>query len=126
MDPLFEDKNGEERTAQWLHDTFGGDITLLPETNPEGQSNPDYLWNGKLWDLKAPQSLNGINKRLKHGLEQIRLNPGGVAIDIVNTDANLQDIEQVIQNRLRVSAKSDVDVIIKNDDKLIKVIRYKK
>ena len=122
----FKEKNGEEKAAKWLHDTFGGDIKLLPENNPEGQSNPDYLWNGKLWDLKSPESLNGVSKRLKHGLEQINSNPGGIVIDIKGVEDDLSEIERVINNRLRVSAKSDVDVIVLNNNRLVKVIRHKK
>lgn len=124
--PGFQDKNGEEKTGRWLVDNFGGHIKLLPENNPEGMSNPDYLWNGKYWELKSPKSLNGVSKRLKHGLEQIRTNPGGIVIDIEKTEAEIKDIEKVIDDRLRVSAKSDVDVILKKGDELIKEIHHKK
>lgn len=122
----FEDKNGEEQTADWLYETFGGNIILLAETNPDGVSNPDYLWNNKLWDLKAPQTLNGVDKRVRHGLHQIADNSGGLIVDITNLDQDIDKIYNKIENRVKSSAQDDLDIIICRSQKIIKIVRYKK
>ena len=122
----FEDKNGEEETAIWLHDLFGGKLTLLPETAPEGEPNPDYNWNGKLWDLKIPETPNGLDKRIRHGVHQISGNSGGIIIDIRNLEIDEEEIERRIRKRVSQSAQDDLDIIIRNGSELIKIIRYKK
>ena len=122
----FEDKNGEEKTAKWLHELFGGQITLLPETAPEGKPNPDYRWNGKFWDLMIPETPNGLDKRVRHGVHQIAGDSGGIIIDIKKLEMDEKEIERRIRKRISQSAQDDLDVIICNDSELIKVIRYKK
>ena len=42
--------------AEWLHRTFGGDIRLLKESDIKNQKRPDFLWNGKAWELKGTSS----------------------------------------------------------------------
>lgn len=37
----------EIRIAEWLHDTYGGDITLVAESRDRGEKRPDYIWNKK-------------------------------------------------------------------------------
>ena len=125
-DPDFKDKNGEEKTAEWLYNTFGGNITLLAENKPDGVTNPDYLWNGKLWDLKTPQSINGLDKRVRHGLHQIANNSGGIVVDIKKMNVRIEAIIEKINERINSSAQDNLDVIICKDLVLLKVLRYKK
>lgn len=44
----------EKQIAQLLENTFGGDIKMVPRVNnPLGVSTPDYLYDGKAYDLKC-------------------------------------------------------------------------
>ena len=115
----FSDVNGEEQMAFWLHDEmFGGDILLLGDTNPDGEYNPDFLWNQKLWDLKTPRSSkeSTIRKRIKHGLEQIKKNPGGVIIDISKSEKDIKSIENIIEMLVIKKGIEGVDFIIKDGE----------
>lgn len=121
----FSDVNGEARTADWIQYVFGGDIICLADDHPEGELNPDYLWNGKLWDLKSPTSSRDstIKKRIKHGIEQIAENPGGVIIDITNSDRDIGYLEELLSVVVPGKATSGTDFLIK-DGARVKVIRY--
>lgn len=123
----FRDVNGEDKIAEWIHSTFGGDITLLAEDHPEGEPNPDYLWRSKYWDLKSLETHkpNTIDKRIRHGFSQIQEKPGGLILDYSESPFTfveaLKNTDEFAQKR----AKSNMDVIVKKDD-LFRVIRVKK
>lgn len=116
----FRDVAGEEDCAKWLYSTYGGDIVLLAENNPEGESNPDYLWRGKLWDLKSPTSskYSTLEKRIKKGVKQISKNPGGVVIDISKSSVDIDYIERIILKEIKPSAKEQMDFIIVDNGKV--------
>ena len=103
---------GEEEFAETLHNIYGGDITLLTKSEEDGVFTPDYQWRGKLWELKGCSSLNAVNKRLRHGLKQIRTNPGGVIINCKGSFATLEQIEETIRDRLKRSSGLGIDVMI--------------
>lgn len=71
----------EVRISQWIHDTYGGDIVLLSESANMREKRADYLWRGKLWDLKTPSSPKAADDRIRHGAKQIQENPGGIILD---------------------------------------------
>lgn len=115
----------EIKFAEWLHSKLGGNITLINEANVQDVKTPDYIWNGKYWDLKTTSTARAANSALRHGLKQIKENPGGVILDY-NTDVDLQDVVNEIENRMRQSKKglSQVDVMIVINQKIEKIIRY--
>ena len=100
---------------------------MLNEKNPRGVSNPDYLWNGKLWDLKSPTTnkYNTLDGRICGGLRQISRNYGGLMIDASNSEMTFEEVEEAIVNILNNKAERTTDVIINKRD-LFKVIRIKK
>ena len=63
----------EKNVANWLKETFGGEIYMLPRINiPEGIQTADYLFRGEKWDLKDIKStgknvldnrVNGLKKQ---------------------------------------------------------------
>ena len=115
----------ERRVAQWLHDTFGGDVILQKEK--PGIETADYLWRGRLWELKTPEKENSLTKRIQKGLSQIFDNPGGIICDIQHLDNTSEErVEQIIRGRMKTSLKGTVDVMIVNGNRLIKIVRYKK
>lgn len=124
----YEYYKDENNFADWLHKTLGGDIHVNEEKYEyEGQKNPDYWWNGKLWDLKTPESLKGVNGRIKHGMHQIVEAPGGIMIDLRKIDdVSYEDLQKIINLRMQWVHDKTIDIMIVNDSKLIKIIRYKK
>ncbi|SDZ88185.1 hypothetical protein SAMN02745687_00924 [Lachnospiraceae bacterium NK3A20] len=119
--------SSEIHTAQWIADTFGGDIKCLKESNEIGIKMPDYEWNGMLWDLKTLSSEKAADSAIRHGLKQIQKKPGGFILDC-NKELNQDEIRKVMENRIKRSAEkgTKIDVIIKNVKGEYRVFRYKK
>lgn len=112
-----------------IHSLFGGDISVLGETRGENNSNPDYLWNGKYWDLKSPHTVGGINKRPQHGFKQISENPGGIVIDLKGAAAQVssKEVGYQLQSRCRESMKTETaDFLIFRDGEFESALRFKK
>lgn len=116
----------EIKMAKMLHDTFGGDIVLLAESTDEGVMTPDYLWNGKLWDLKEPTTAKAADDRLRHGAKQIRSNPGGIILDYKSNEFDLSEIREVIDKRAKRVDIDSFDVMLVSKDKIIAILKYKK
>ena len=112
--------------AQLLHNKLGGDITLLNEANIQGVKTPDYIWNGKYWDLKTTSTAKSANSALRHGLKQIKNNPGGVILNYESNNVNLQEVIDEVENRIRQSKKDTykVDVMFVFNQEIVKIIRY--
>lgn len=113
-------------TAQWIHDTFGGDITLQAESLLSGEKTADYRWNGKLWDLKNTSSEKAADSALRKGLKQINTNPGGIILDYGNKMPDIEKLDKIIESRMKRSSPLVADVIIKSENNVIKIIRHKK
>lgn len=116
----------EIKFAQLLHNQLGGDITLLNEANRQGVKTPDYIWNGKYWDLKTTSTAKAANSAIRHGLKQIINNPGGIILNYKNNNVNLQEVIDQVENRIRQSKKNTdyVDIMIVLNQKIVKIIRY--
>lgn len=116
----------EIKMAEWIHHTFGGDITLLSESAVRGIKMPDYLWYGKNWELKTAHSINGADQSLRHAIKQIQDNPGGVILNILE-DMDISKLErQVLGRFLRNNDINVLDVMILSKGKLLEIIRHKK
>ncbi len=111
--------------ANWIHDTFGGDITLLSESTERNIKRPDFVWLGKNWELKSARSINSADKSLQHAIKQIQGNPGGVMLDLMG-DLDLEKLERQILGRFLRSRIDTMDVMIVSKKTLLKVYRYKK
>ena len=105
--------------ANWMLGTFGGEITLLADNNPEGEANPDFLRNGKLWDLKTPRSSkeNTISQRIRHGLWQIEKKPGGVIIDFSKSKLEYAEAVRIVDEYANKRADKPTVFVVKKDDK---------
>lgn len=118
----YKESNNETGIAKWLLEKFGGSITLLADNNPDGELNPDYIWNGKIWDLKSPvtDKMNTLKKRVKHGVEQIAANPGGVIVDLSKSTLGSKDVIEVLHTAERIDGlkvvKGTKFIIKKNDE----------
>lgn len=111
--------------AKWLHDTLGGDIQLLNESTVEGEKRADYLWRGRLWDLKDVSTEKAANTAIKRGLSQIKPNPGGIILNYGEQEINLDVLLEVIDKRmqwLKDGTSVDIMLVLKNGG--LKVLRY--
>ena len=87
---------------------------------------PDYGWNNKLWELKIPETVKGADKLVQKGIHQIENKPGGLILDIKKLDEN--DQKKVMESavkRIKRSSKQTIDLVEKNDNELISIVRIK-
>lgn len=130
IDPGVDVKKRIEdiQMAKWIHSTLGGDIRVLEENQEvQGVKNPDYEWRDRFWELKTPEEFtyNAINKRTQAGLRQIKTNPGGIIMDLSDHNGSFEDAENAISDRIRNSARFDVDVIVLRKGDEYRILRYK-
>ncbi len=130
---LYENKynydchDDEINMAEWIYNTFGGNIILLSENNkPYGEKYPDYEWNSKYWELKTLKSEHSIDSAMRKAITQIYENPGGVILDFGRSSINLKKVENAIRDRLESNCRFKIDIMIVINSQLKKVIRYKK
>lgn len=116
----------ETKTAQWLHEHLGGDITLLNESDELGIKMPDYFWRGKLWELKTTSTPNATDSAVRKALKQIQDNPGGIILDYGDHDIDVEKLVQIISRRIERGSLKEVDVIMLAKNQLLKVLRHKK
>lgn len=113
----------EIKTAEWLVDTFGGDVTVLKEVY--NIKTPVFLWNNQKVELKNVSSDTSIDKRIQKALKQIE-NQGVVIIELINYSNGIDKAQNQIIKVLSKRATNDVCVILKKEMQLIKVYKYKK
>lgn len=118
--------SAEIKIAQHLQQKFGGDITLLKESCVRGVKRPDYLWNGELWELKSASSINAVDQEFRKALKQIGQSSGGVIIDLNTSEIELYKVVTALERRFIRSKIDRVDVLIKQQDDYVLVLRYKK
>ena len=134
-----EDRTDDIKNAYWLRDTFGGNITVLnvdhsEETNRDLQT-PDYSWDNRLFERKTPTSQNALDKHIQSGVHQINdkksrssdLQEGGFLLCNITKHIDLDTIHATIANRLRLQNQFyQLDIILKEGNKLIQVLRWHK
>ena len=115
----------EIRTAQQIHELFGGKIVLLKESNEQGKKTPDYLWRGNGWEQKTISTAKAADSALRGALKQIAENPGGIVFEC-NGDISADDLIRVVDSRALRKVNYNFDVIALQDGKLLFARRYKK
>ncbi|MBQ8931541.1 MAG: minor capsid protein [Ruminiclostridium sp.] len=110
--------------AEWLLEHYGGEIKLLQEVNKNNIVTPDYIWNEKLWDLKTVTTEKAANSAIRKGLKQIEENPGGIILDYKDLDISEQELQKVIDKRMKWHEGKTVDIMVVNKGKVLKIIRY--
>ena len=124
-DDYQEDNHKEEIDfAEWLHNKYGGDIHIQQEHT--GKEYPDYVWRGKLWELKSPKSQDGTNSALRKGYNQISANPGGVMINYGDYDIDLDFILSAIVKRMQWYRGDTMDIMLVHRGVVLKILRYEK
>ncbi len=104
----------EIRFAYWILENLGGDILLLKEKQ-SGQRTADYMWNGKLWELKSITSskYNTIDQHIRDGYKQIKERPGGIFLDISGSRLNIIEAEEMVTRSMRLRKISEIEIIIR-------------
>ena len=120
-----EKKHKEEiNFADWLHNKYGGDIHIRQEHRDKEYC--DYIWRGKYWELKTPESQKGTNSALRKGYSQVSENTGGVMIDYGEHDIDLDFIMDAIEERMHWYHGDTIDIMLVHRGKVLKILRYKK
>ncbi len=112
--------------AKWLHDMLGGDVILLAESENYQERRADYLWRGRLWDLKSPTTIKAADNSVRYGIKQIMTNPGGIILDYKQNQFDMTELERIITNRAKRANLESFDIMIVSDGKIASVLRYKK
>lgn len=94
----YSDK--EKEIAEWLENTFGGEIYMVPRiNNPSGIQTSDYIFRKENWDLK---SINGKSKQaLYHAIRKKGQQSNNFIFEILNDELTLDEIKQQVQSLYR-------------------------
>lgn len=92
---VLDYSESEKNVANWLKETFGGEIYMLPRVNiPEGIQTADYLFRGEKWDLKEIKS-TGKNV-LDNRVNGLKKQANNFIFDISNTTISIKEIKNQI------------------------------
>ena len=120
-------KPHEKEIAELLEREVGGEIFMVPRVNnPQGISTPDYIFNGKAYDLKTlseEATENTIFNRVKKARKQAH----NFIIDV--SDAALSD--EVVEKQLKKLFENNStvfveEVVIIRNGAITKVVKRKK
>lgn len=112
------DHTNQLEYARWLLKKFDGIVYLVTESDQKNTKSPDFIWDGRLWDLKTPVGYGKrtIDNQFKKIHKQIGNNPGGIIIDCSFTDL------EAVSKRMML-CKLEGDVIIRKKDFVISILR---
>lgn len=116
----------ETQVANWLVKKFGGDVELLQESPVDGIKTPDFLWNQKAWELKNVSTKTSVDNQIHKAVKQLFGDDVGIVLDIGNRKIDEESIVNAIIEKAGKRAKVTTKVIIKDKDKLIKIIEINK
>ena len=120
-------KNVEEvEIAKWIHENIGGNIKLLTAVNEQNKKTADYLWNGKLWDLKSITTEKSADSSIRKGVKQIADNPGGIILLFNGEKLDINLLKDKIVYRIRRSMSSEMEVLVLHDMKIVLALKYGK
>lgn len=110
----------EKKIAEWLENTFGGEIYMIPRINyPEGIKTPDYIFKKEKWDLKT---INGnSNQVFYHAVRKKKQQSSNFIFEILNSKLSLEDAKNqinVLYNRTDIPFVNKI-IVKKNNDFLV-------
>lgn len=125
----IKNHKAEIEAANQLRLLFGGKIVLLKEKNTQGAKTPDYLWRGKMWELKTISTAKAADMAIRSAVKQIAAIPGGIVVKC-SKSIDINALIGVVDDRAVRCAnnwKINFDVIaLKEDGTLCFARRYKK
>jgi len=121
-------KNREGTNFDLLYEEYGGDITMPAESRENGKKNPDYLWRNRLWEEQEPSvaSKTSIDQNTREAIHQIVDNPGGIVLDIGNSEMPTSEVKEIVLHRLQRSSPFSCDVVLIRNGSVEDIWRYKK
>ena len=120
-----ESRHREEiHVAEWLHNTFGGDIRVLNEKLVYNKKIPDYIWNKQMWDLKTISSEKAADSAIRHGAKQIADNPGGIILYSPVNKLELGKLLDIIRDRLGRSGRFGMKIIVLHEEGSFEVFKF--
>ena len=130
--PVSKWNSDESDGALFLGKLIGGNIIVREEFTKETykfkQKNPDYVINGKYWDLKTIGSTSNqgaIKRGVKAKAHQIKNNPGGILLDISLSTIPNHVVRKQIVNGMKDTSISNFKVIAERKNYVIAMF-YKK
>ena len=108
--------------AKWLHGTLGGNIQLVKEANMDKVLSPDFIWDGRAWELKTPTTAAAADSALRKGIKQVD-GSGGIILNYPDKSIPLAKIMNVVVSRFkRTSLDCYIDVMIIQGGNISKII----
>lgn len=123
---VLDYSESEKNVANWLKETFGGEIYMLPRINiPEGIQTADYLFRGEKWDLKEIKS-TGKNV-LDNRVNGLKKQANNFIFDISNTTISIKEIKNQIDKFYESPNRKWINkiMLIKNQKLICIYIRKK-
>lgn len=118
--------NKELEIANWLENTFGGEIYMVPKINyPKNIKTPDYLWNREYWDLKEIKKSGKrvIDNRINNTKDQTN----NYILDCTGNDLSNDELIYQIKRLYNSPERKWVDkIILVRNYKIIKIYKRKK
>ncbi len=116
----------EKDIAEWLENTFGGEIYMIPRVNkPDGIKTADYLFRNEYWDLKEIKSSG--KKVIDNRVNGLKGQTRNFLFDISNNLLNDEEIINQVERMYKSPKRDWVDkVILIRDKNLIKIYERNK
>lgn len=114
----------EKEVAEWLENTFGGEIYMLPRiNNPQGIQTADYLFENEYWDLKE---ITGSGKHtLDSAIKKKKSQSNNFIFDISNSKMTLEMVSRQSELIYKSKDRKWIDKIIVKQNKKV-IIVYKR
>lgn len=116
----------EKEIAEWLKNTFGGEIKMIPRINyPKSISTPDYLFKSIKFDLKE---INGQSKRtIENALKNKKRQASNFILDLSNSHLTMNDVFLQMDLLYSYRKRKWINIVIlKKENNLIGVYQRKR
>ena len=114
----YSDK--EKEVAEWLENTFGGELYMMPRVNkPDGIMTADYLFKKEYWDLKE---IFGNGKHtLDSAIKKKKSQAKNFIFDISNSEIKIESVNNQISQIYKSKDRKWLDKILvkRNNDVVV-------
>ena len=122
---LLDYSNKEKEVAEWLENTLGGEIYMMPRVNnPTGIQTADYLFRGEYWDLK--EIVGNGNHTLDSAIKKKKSQSSNFIFDVSNSKITIDSINNQLSLIYKSKDRKWVNkVIIKRNNDVIVIYKRK-
>ena len=109
----------EIKTAEWLQQSFGGNVVLLSEVKAKDIKTHDCIWDGKDWEFKtvASDKFTTIDSRIRKAYAQISDNRGGIVLDFTDSSLTLDEAVEMVKKSSARRMKGGGKIIVKKGER---------